>query len=218
MVAIIDYGVGNLFSLRSSFAAIGQEAEVTSDPDALRRAERIILPGVGAFGDAAEKLRKSGLDQAVREAAAQGKPLMGICLGMQLLFERSHEFGCHEGLGLIPGEVVSMAGRRTSGAGPAEGGDPPHRGADPGGAEDSADGMERAEDCAESTDPEIHGGGGIRLLCPLLQRGEMRGLPAGGNGVRSGTDRLRRKGQCNRMPVSSGKEREGWAENPEGLL
>ena len=115
MVAIIDYGVGNLFSLRSSFAAIGQEAEVTSDPDALRRAERIILPGVGAFGDAAEKLRKSGLDQAVREAAAQGKPLMGICLGMQLLFEKSYEYGEHQGLGLLKGEIRPIAERIPAG-------------------------------------------------------------------------------------------------------
>ena len=85
MVAIIDYGVGNLFSLRSSFAAIGEEAEVTSDPEVIRRADRVILPGVGAFGDAAEKLRQTGLDRVVREEAGRGKPLMGICLGMQLL-------------------------------------------------------------------------------------------------------------------------------------
>ena len=87
MVSIIDYGVGNLFSLRSSFAAIGVEAEVTSDPETIRRADRVILPGVGAFGDAADKLRETGLDRVVREEAAHGKPLMGICLGMQLLFD-----------------------------------------------------------------------------------------------------------------------------------
>ena len=115
MVAIIDYGVGNLFSLRSSFAAIGERAEVTGDPEAIRRAERVILPGVGAFGDAAEKLRTSGLDKAVKEAAAEGKPLLGICLGMQLLFERSYEYGVHEGLGLLKGEIRPIAERIPAG-------------------------------------------------------------------------------------------------------
>ena len=100
MVAIIDYGVGNLFSLRSSFACIGVEAVVTSDPAVIAAADRVILPGVGAFGDAAEKLRESGMDKVVLEEAAKGKPLMGICLGMQLLFEKSYEYGEHEGLGL----------------------------------------------------------------------------------------------------------------------
>ena len=109
MVAIIDYGVGNLFSLCSSFAAIGAEAEITSDPERIRRADRVILPGVGAFGDAAEKLRKTGLDAAVVSEAAAGKPLLGICLGMQLLFDKSFEYGEHAGLGLIPGAVRSIA-------------------------------------------------------------------------------------------------------------
>ena len=111
MVSIIDYGVGNLFSLRSSFAAIGVEAEVTSDPETIRRADRVILPGVGAFGDAADKLRETGLDRVVREEAARGKPLMGICLGMQLLFERSVEYGEHQGLGLLKGEIRPIAER-----------------------------------------------------------------------------------------------------------
>ena len=111
MVAIIDYGVGNLFSLRSSFAAIGTEAEVTSDPETIRRAGRVILPGVGAFGDAADKLRETGLDKVVQEEAARGKPLMGICLGMQLLFERSVEYGEHKGLGLLKGEIRPIAER-----------------------------------------------------------------------------------------------------------
>ena len=109
MVAIIDYGVGNLFSLRSSFGAIGEEAEVTSDSGTIRRADRVILPGVGAFGDAAEKLRQTGLDRVVKEEAANGKPLMGICLGMQLLFDRSYEYGVHEGLGLLRGEIRPIA-------------------------------------------------------------------------------------------------------------
>ena len=111
MIGIIDYGVGNLFSLRSSFAAIGAEAFVSGDPAELSKADRLILPGVGAFGDAARKLRDSGLDVFVKEQAASGKPLMGICLGMQLLFEKSYEYGCHQGLGLLKGQVVPMEGK-----------------------------------------------------------------------------------------------------------
>ena len=111
MIGIIDYGVGNLFSLRSSFAAIGAEAFVSGDPAELRKADRLILPGVGAFGDAARKLRDSGLDVFVKEQAASGKPLMGICLGMQLLFEKSYEYGEHFGLGLLKGQVVGMSGK-----------------------------------------------------------------------------------------------------------
>ena len=110
MIAIIDYGVGNLFSLSSSLRSIGAEAVVTPDPDTIRRADRIILPGVGAFADAAEKLRATGLDQVLLEEVACGKPVMGICLGMQMLFEESHEYGIHKGLGLIPGRVIPMAG------------------------------------------------------------------------------------------------------------
>lgn len=109
MIAIIDYGVGNLFSLKSSFAAIGQEAAVTSDPAVIRSADRIILPGVGAFGDAAAKLRDTGMADLVKEQAAAGKPIMGICLGMQLLFDKSYEYGEHEGLGLIKGEIRPIA-------------------------------------------------------------------------------------------------------------
>ena len=108
MIAIIDYGVGNLFSLRSSFGMIGAEAVVTGDPAVIRSAEKLILPGVGAFEDAAKKLRDTGLDEVVRGEAAKGKLMMGICLGMQLLFDESHEFGVHKGLGLIPGKVVDM--------------------------------------------------------------------------------------------------------------
>lgn len=105
MIAIIDYGVGNLFSLKSSFAAIGADTIVTSDPDTLRQAEKLVLPGVGAFGDAAALLAEKGLDKLVKEEAGRGKPLLGICLGMQLLFEYSTEYGRHQGLGLIPGGV-----------------------------------------------------------------------------------------------------------------
>ncbi len=105
MTVIIEYGVGNLFSLRSSFAAIGEEVCVSADPDVIRRADRLVLPGVGAFEDAVAKLRANGLDQVIIDCAKAGTPLLGICLGMQMLFERSYEYGVHEGLGLLHGEV-----------------------------------------------------------------------------------------------------------------
>ena len=105
MIAIIDYGVGNLFSLASSFKAIGADVAVVSDPEALKNYEKIVLPGVGAFGDAAKKLRDCGMADALKAEAAKGKPILGICLGMQLLLEKSYEYGDHEGLGLIGGEI-----------------------------------------------------------------------------------------------------------------
>ena len=108
MTAIVDYGVGNLFSLTSSLRALGLEAEVTGQASRLRAAERIILPGVGAFGDARVKLDAAGLVPVLLEEAER-KPLLGICLGMQLLFDRSFEYGEHPGLGLVPGEVASLA-------------------------------------------------------------------------------------------------------------
>ena len=110
MIAIIDYGVGNLFSLVSSLNMIGADAVVTGDADVIRRADKLILPGVGAFADAIAKLRQTGLDQVLREEVARGKEVMGICLGMQLLFEKSMEYGEHEGLGLLTGSVVPMEG------------------------------------------------------------------------------------------------------------
>lgn len=110
MISIVDYGVGNLFSLQSSLRAIGANVTVTGDPAILRSSDKILLPGVGAFGDAADKLRESGLDQVVVSEARSGKPLMGICLGMQLLFDEGEEYGLHQGLGLVPGRVVSMKG------------------------------------------------------------------------------------------------------------
>ena len=110
MIAIIDYGVGNLFSLSSSFKALGADTVVTGDIEIIKKADKLILPGVGAFGDAAKKLCDSGLDRVVIEEAKNGKPLLGICLGMQLLFEKSYEYGDHKGLGLIEGEVVAMQG------------------------------------------------------------------------------------------------------------
>ena len=111
MTGIIDYGVGNLFSLCSSCKAIGEEAFVSGDASQLAKADRLILPGVGAFEDAARKLNDSGMAEFVRQQAASGKPLLGICLGMQLLFEKSYEYGCHEGLGLLKGQVVPMEGQ-----------------------------------------------------------------------------------------------------------
>lgn len=108
MLAIVDYGVGNLFSLTCSLRAVGVEAEVTGDEAVLARADRVILPGVGAFGDAAQALRRTGLDRAVLREAETGKPLLGICLGMQLLLDYSTEYGRHRGLGLIPGSVQSI--------------------------------------------------------------------------------------------------------------
>ncbi len=111
MIGIIDYGVGNLFSLRSSFESLGQKVFVSGDEAELVKADRLVLPGVGAFGDAATKLQQSGLDRFVCHQAGSGKPLLGICLGMQMLFDKSYEYGEHQGLGLLRGQVVSMAGR-----------------------------------------------------------------------------------------------------------
>lgn len=108
MIAIIDYGVGNLFSLSASLKVLGAETKVTNKEEDLRTADRIILPGVGAFEDAIAKLRATGLVEAILEETEKGKPLLGICLGMQLLFETSYEYGEHKGLGLIPGEIASI--------------------------------------------------------------------------------------------------------------
>lgn len=124
MIAIIDYGVGNLFSLSGSLDYLGLENKITGDPAELRRAERIILPGVGAFGDAAAKLRDTGLVELICQEAANGKPLLGICLGMQLLLEKSYEYGEHEGLGLIPGRICALQADLD----PAEGLKVPHIG------------------------------------------------------------------------------------------
>ncbi len=115
MVAIIDYGVGNLFSLKSSLDAIGADVVVTSDADVIRAADHILLPGVGAFEDAANKLRETGLDKVVIEEANREKPLLGICLGMQMLFDKSFEYGEHRGLGLIPGEVRPISEKIPAG-------------------------------------------------------------------------------------------------------
>lgn len=110
MIAVIDYGVGNLFSIKSSFARIGVDVAVTADKKIIQNADRIMLPGVGAFEDAARKLHQSGMADLLREEVKKGKYLMGICLGMQLLFEKSFEYGEHEGLGILKGEVIPMKG------------------------------------------------------------------------------------------------------------
>ena len=115
MIAVVDYGVGNLFSLVSSLKMIGAESIVTGDPELIRSAEKIILPGVGAFEDAKKKLSDSGLDKVIVEEVRAGKPIFGICLGMQMLFERSYEYGVHEGLSLLPGSVVAMEGSIPAG-------------------------------------------------------------------------------------------------------
>ncbi len=110
MIAIIDYGVGNLFSLKSSFGAIGADVIVTDNEEKIRSADKIILPGVGAFSDAIAKLRATGLDKVLVDEAKKSKPVMGICLGMQMLFEKSFEYGEYDGLGLLKGRVVTMQG------------------------------------------------------------------------------------------------------------
>ena len=108
MIGIVDYGVGNLFSLKSSFEEVGQEVAVISKPEEIKNCSKIILPGVGAFSDAAEKLKSTGFDEILKEYAKKGTPIMGICLGMQLLFDKSYEYGEHLGLGLIEGEIVPI--------------------------------------------------------------------------------------------------------------
>lgn len=110
MIAVIDYGVGNLFSLCSSLEAIGASTVVTNDPEVIKKADKILLPGVGAFEDAIGKLRDTGLDKVIIQEVKNGKKILGICLGMQLLFEKSYEYGEHEGLGLLKGSVVPMQG------------------------------------------------------------------------------------------------------------
>ena len=114
MIAVIDYGVGNMYSLKSSLDALGIENCMTRNEKEIRNADKIILPGVGAFKDAIENLKNSGLDKIVLDAAKNGKPLMGICLGMQLLFEKSYEYGEHRGLGLIKGSIVPLSDKIAS--------------------------------------------------------------------------------------------------------
>ena len=115
MIALIDYGVGNLFSLSCSLKAVGADTIVTSDPSIIKKADKLILPGVGAFKDAAAKLKVSGLDLVIKEECKKGKLLLGVCLGMQLLFDKSYEYGEYEGLSLIPGEIRPISERIPKG-------------------------------------------------------------------------------------------------------
>lgn len=109
MIGIIDYGVGNIFSLQSSFKSLGADIVFTGDKETIKKCDKLILPGVGAFSDAAEKLRNTGLDQVLIDQAKSGKYIMGICLGMQMMFEKSFEYGEHEGLGIVKGNVVPLS-------------------------------------------------------------------------------------------------------------
>ena len=109
MIAIVDYGMGNLRSVQKAIEAVGHAATITPDPDTVRRASRVVLPGVGAFADAIDHLRQTGLGEAFADAVRAGKPCLGVCLGLQLLFDASEEDGDHAGLGLIPGRVVRFA-------------------------------------------------------------------------------------------------------------
>ena len=111
MIVIIDYGMGNLRSVQKAIEAVGSSAEVTCDPGRVRRASKVVLPGVGAFADAMAELRRTGLGEAFREAVTSGKPCLGVCLGLQLLFDVSFEDGEHQGLGLMPGQIVRFDAR-----------------------------------------------------------------------------------------------------------
>ena len=108
MIAMIDYDAGNIKSVEKALLLLGQEVEVTGDPERILKAEKVILPGVGAFGDAMENLKRAGLDEVIRRVAAKGTPFLGICLGLQLLFERSDEAPGAEGLGLLEGEILKI--------------------------------------------------------------------------------------------------------------
>ena len=187
MIAIIDYGVGNLFSLQSSLRAIGEEVVVTADQEVIRQADHVILPGVGAFGDAVQKLRDCGLFDFVKAQAATGKPFLGICLGMQLLFDRSLEYGEHEGLGLIPGEV-----RPIEGVIPAHL-DIPHMG---------WNALHFVDDCPLFRD---------------LTEGDCVYFVHSDRGVRCAADRRSSEGQCLWHAVSPGEERGCRPEDPEGV-
>ena len=202
MIAVVDYGVGNLFSLRSSLRFIGAESCVSADPAVLRAADKLILPGVGAFGDAADKLRQSGLDRVVTAEAERGKPLLGICLGMQLLFEKSEEYGEHAGLGLLRGRVVGMEGRLPAGL------KIPHIGW-------NALDLARPHPLPAAA---LRQGGRVRLLRPLLLRRELHGQPDRHGGIRPCAHRRRAEGERHGLPVPSRKKRRRRSEYPAGLL
>ena len=199
MLSIVDYGVGNLFSLSCSLKAVGAEVTVTGDEKVLARAERIILPGVGAFGDAAQALRASGLDKAVCREAARGKPLLGICLGMQLLFDYSTECG--------PGAGSRLCSAHPPDHPPVVQG-APHR-------------LERPplpQGQAGQPSVPVHPRGGLRLLCSLLRRGGLHRTYHCHRRVRPGTDGGCGPRQRIWRPIPPGEERTGWTEHPEGFL
>ncbi len=189
MLAIIDYGVGNLFSLRCSLERLGAEVVVTGDPEAIQNADHVILPGVGAFEDAAKKLRDSGLDQVVIAEANSGKPLLGICLGMQMLFEKSYEYGEHAGLGLLNGSVIPMAGTIPSHL------QIPHIGW-------NALHLQKPSPLFRYTKEND-----CVYFVQFILRSGLHGFPGRYHRIRPGADRCRGKGQCIRLPVPSGKER-----------
>lgn len=157
MIAIIDYGVGNLFSLKSSLVSLNAEVVVSGDKQVINSADELILPGVGAFEDAARKLKDTGLDALIKEQAAKKKPILGICLGMQLLFDKSYEYGEHEGLGLIKGNVRPISEANSQGA------------------EDSPYRLERAEIKRGESNISIREKWRMCILCSLLLCCGLRG-------------------------------------------
>ena len=181
MIAIIDYGVGNLFSLKSSLAQLGQDTVVTADPDTIRKADRLILPGVGAFGDAMDKLVATGLVPVIR-AEAEKKPLLGICLGMQLLFEKSYEYGEHAGLGFIQGEVCPLE-------------------------PDLTDKSLKVPQIERRPAVPVYPRGRVCILCPQLLRQELYREYTGDQRVFHPGHRRGTGGQGVRHPVPPGKER-----------
>ena len=201
MIAILDYGVGNLFSLKSSLAMLGEDACLTSDAAALRRADRLILPGVGAFRDAAAQLRATGLDQLVLEQAKKGVPILGICLGMQLLFEKSLEYGEYAGLGPDPRRRPPHCGPRA-----AESEDPSHR-------------LERpASIPADPSAAGEHARRRLRLFRPQLLRRYARALYPRHRRIRRAADRRRRQWQCPGLPIPPRKKRPRRPWHSAGLL
>ena len=191
MIAIVDYGVGNLYSLHRSFEAIGAEVKITADEREIKAADRILLPGVGAFGDAANKLYASGLSELITEEAKEGKPLLGICLGMQMLLDKSLEYGEHRGLGLIEGEVRPISEVIPKGL------KIPHIGWNA----LQFQGRRRR----------------VRVFRPLLPRGKLRQKRDRHRRIRRAADCCRGEGQRLWLSVPSRKERQGGTEYPARL-
>ena len=197
MIAVIDYGVGNLFSLSSSLAYLGLENKITRSARELDEASHIILPGVGAFGDAMEKLASTGLVPELERQAENGKPLLGICLGMQLLFEKSYEYGEHAGLGLLPGSVCPLEPDLAAAGFSYK---VPHIGWNSG---KPADGQ--------------YARGRFRLFRPFVLCQGLRGRAGGRRRIRRDGARRGGAGQCVRLPVSPGKKRRSRPAHPAGF-